>query len=445
MKKHWKLIIIILLSVPAGVIAQDTTQSHMPALWTLQACIEYAKENNIQVRTERLGTHSAEEDLLESKASRLPDLTGSATQNVVHNNNANPVVGGFQSQSNLSGNYGVSSDMVLYNGGYINNDIKSKQLSVQLANLSVAETENNITLSITQAFLNILLAQENIKSLTNVLSTSQLQLQQGQHQFDAGALSKLQLVQLQAQVATDEYDVVNAQNNLRSDIVTLKQLLQLPTSYHLQVVAPDSVIVPEREAPLEQTQQLAQNTRPEVKYDQINALIAQTELEKLKAATRPTVSIGAGLSTGYSDNQSSKYFSQLNNNFYQSLGLNVSVPILNRRVNKTNINKQKIVIEQSQLALQNTQMVLNQQVEQAYINLQNAQAQYSAADTELQANKESYDITNQQMQLGAINLVQLQQEKTLYLQSLQAYLQAKYTAVLYDKIYNFYAGTPVSF
>lgn len=443
MKTHLKIIIILL--IPARSLAQDTMLNNLPPQWTLEACINYAKQNNLEIRTGRLDINSANEDLLQSKASRLPNLTGSATQNAVHNNNANPVVGGFQSQSNLSGNYGVSSNMILYNGGYITNDIKSKQLSVQLANLSVAETENNITLSITQAFLNILLAEENIKSLADVLGTSKLQLEQGQQKFDAGAVSKLQLVQLQAQVATDEYDVVNAKNNLRSDIVTLKQLLQLPTSYNFQITSPDSVIIPKIETPLQEAQQMARNSRPEVKYGQINTLIAQTELEKLRAATRPTVSVGASLSTGYSDNQTSKYFSQLNNNFYQSLGLNVSIPILNRRVNKTNINKQKIVIEQTQLSLQNTKMVLNQEVEQAYINLQNAQAQYAAADTELKVNKESYDITNEQMQLGAINLLQLQQEKTLYLQSLQSYLQAKYTAVLYDKIYNFYAGTPVSF
>ena len=444
MKKSWYWIAFV-IGAPCAAMAQDTTQLHLPPQWTLQACIEYARQNNIQVRTERLNTRSAEEDLAEARASRLPDLVGSATQNFVHNNNTNLAVGGFQSQSNLSGNYGVSSSMILYNGGYITNDIKSKQLSVQLAGLAVSETENNITLSITQAFLNILLARENIKSLSDVLGTSQLQLQQGQQKFNAGALSKLQLVQLQAQVATDQYDVVNAQNMLRSDVVALKQLLQLPTSYDLTISAPDSVIVPGGETSLEQDQALAQSMRPEVKYDQINTLIARTELEKLRAATLPVVSVGGALSTGYTDNQSSKYFTQLNNNFYQSLGLNVSVPIFNRRVNRTNINKQKIVIEQSQLALQNTQLVLNQEVEQAYINLQNAQAQYVAAGAELDANKESYDITNQQMQLGAINLIQLQQEKTLYLQSLQAYLQAKYTAVLYDKILNFYAGTPVSF
>lgn len=443
MKKYLKSVIVFLF--PAALMAQDSTLSNLPPQWTLQSCIEYAKKNNIQVKTLQLSTASAEEDLLQSKASRLPDLYGTATQNLVHSNNANPVVGGFQTQSTASGNYGVSTNMVLYNGGYITNDIKSKQLSIQLANLSVAETENNITLGITQAFLNILLVQENITSLTDVLSTSQLQLKQGQQKFDAGSLSKLELVQLQAQVATDEYNVVNAQNNLRLDIVTLKQLLQLPTSFDFKITAPDSVILPEAETSLEQAQQLAQNTRPEVKYDQVSTLIAETELEKLRAATEPTVSLGAGLSTGYSDNQNNKYFSQLNNNFYQSLGLTVNIPIYSRRVNKTNINKQKISIEQSKLALYNTQLVLNQAVEQAYINLQNSQAQYTAASAELKANKESYDITNQQMQLGAINLVQLQQEKTLYVQSLQSYLQAKYTTVLYDKIYNFYTGTPVSF
>jgi len=196
---------------------------------------------------------------------------------------------------------------------------------------------------------------------------------------------------------------------------------------------------------LSTAQQIAQNSRPEIKNGIASFMIAQTELEKVKAGVRPTVSLGANLSTGYSDNQSYKYTSQLNSNFYQSLGLNVSIPIYSRRVNKTNINKSKIQIEQAKLSLENTKTTLNQQVEQAYINLQNAQAQYTAAEAQLKANEESYNITNEQLKLGAINVVELQQQKSLYMQSLQAYLQAKYTAVLYNKIYNFYTGVPVAF
>ena len=118
--------------------------------------------------------------------------------------------------------------------------------------------------------------------------------------------------------------------------------MQLPTSYDFIPAAVTNVTVKETVPDLNTAQQIAQNSRPEIKNGIASFMIAQTELEKVKAGIRPTISLGANLSTGYSDNQSYKYTSQLNSNFYQSLGLNVSIPIYSRRVNKTNINKSKI-------------------------------------------------------------------------------------------------------
>ncbi len=134
----------------------------------------------------------------------------------------------------------------------------------------------------------------------------------------------------------------------------------------------------------------------------------------------------------------------MNDNFYQSLGVTLGIPIYSRRVNKTNIAKAQIQIQQASLSLLNTQTVLNQQVQEAYINLQNALAQYAAATEQLKANEESYKITTSELGLGAINILDLQLQKNLYVQALQAYTQAKYTAVLYNKIYSFYTGVPVA-
>lgn len=167
---------------------------------------------------------------------------------------------------------------------------------------------------------------------------------------------------------------------------------------------------------------------------------------KARAGTLPTISLGAGIASGYANlSPDNKYFTQLNNNFYQSLGLTVGIPIYSRRVNKTNIEKSKIAIQQAQLALADAKTTLNSQVEQAYINMSNAQAQYDAADKQLKAVQESYSITNTQLRLGAVNMVDLLQQKNLYVQALQSYIQAKYSAVLYNKIYNFYTGVPISF
>lgn len=444
MKKIKAIIILFSLFLPGLLYAQDSTLLHLPTNWTLEQCIAYAKKNNIQINTLRLNTSSSEEDLKASKAAVLPNLSGSISQSLVNRKNSNLVVGGFQTNANVSSSYGLNSSITVYNGGYLKNDIKSKQLALQSSNLSVQETENDITLSITQAYLNILLAGENITYLKEVLATSLAQLKQGQQRFDAGSISRKDLVQLEAQAATDQFNLVNANNNYSLNIVTLKQLLQLPSSYTFKISVPDTIIVEQIFEPLDEAQRAAQSIRPEVKNGELGIQLAQTELEKIKASVKPTVSVGAGLATGYSGNESYKYFPQLNNNFYQSLGLSVGIPIYSRRINKTNIAKSQIQIKQASLSLLNTKTVLDQQVEQAYINLQNALAQYAAAKEQLKANEESYNITNAELQFGAVNILELQLQKNLYIQALQSYTQAKYTAVLYNKIYSFYTGIPIT-
>ncbi len=221
-------------------------------------------------------------------------------------------------------------------------------------------------------------------------------------------------------------------------------MLQLPSSYDFSIAEPRTVEVEKAIPSLAEAQNIAQQIRPEVKNNELGVRIAEIELEKTKASVKPTISLGAGLSTGYSDNQTSKYFSQIDNNFYQSLGIIMGIPIFSRRVNKTNIAKSKTQIDQAELALENTKTILNQQVEQSYINLQNAQAQYDAAETQMKAGEESYKITSEQLRLGSINLVELQQQKNLYVQAMQAFIQAKYTALLNYKIYEFYTGSPMT-
>ncbi len=437
--------IFFLFVSPISLKAQDTIFANLAEQWRLEDCIEYAKKNNISLATLRLTTRSTQEDLLRAKAAVLPDLAGSVSQSFVNNKRADAVTGDFKSHANLSSSYGLNSSMIIYNGGYLKNDIRAKEFSVQLANLNVKETENNLTLSITQAFFNILLAKEIMTSFGAVLETSTGQLLQGQQRFDAGSIAKKELLQLESQVATDQYNLINATNNLKLNTVDLKQLLLLPTAFNFQVKAPDTILLQYSLISLPEAQQEAQQTRPEIENATLQIQLSQVELEKTWASTKPTISLGAGLGTNYSNNQNPKYVSQLNNNFYQSLGVTMGIPIYSRRVNKTNINKSKILLQQSQLALYETKTTLNQLVEQIYIKLLNAQAQYTAAETRLRISEQLYFITNEQMKLGAVNTVELLQQKDAYIQALQNFTQAKYTVALYNKIYEFYMGIPVKF
>ncbi len=380
-----------------------------------------------------------EQDLLQAKKAKYPNLNASVSQDILAVNGNNRLnVNGIPSQ-----NIAASSSMTLYRAGYIRNNKASKNLLVQMADLSVQEDQNNITLNITQAYLNILMAEENIVALQEILTTTKTQLKQGDQLYKAGSISKLNYLQIQAQAAHDEYNLVAAQNNLRTYIVNLKQILQLPTDYDFQIVKPESITVDENFKTLSEVQNMAQNQRPEVKYGELNIENSKTNLKMAQSSILPTLSLTGSISSNYVYNNGN-YFNQLGNNFFLPIGLSLGIPIYNNRIYRIAIEKSKIEIQQANLDLLNTKTVLNQQIEQAYISLQNSVLQYESASRQMDLNKQSYDIVTAQMKLGSIDYVQLQQQRLTYIQSIQNFLQAKYSAVLNEQIYEFYAGNPIN-
>jgi outer membrane protein len=341
-----------------------------------------------------------------------------------------------------SGSYGLNSAVTLYQGGYIRNNIREKQLLQQTAGLNILREENDITLNVTQAFLNILLARENIIYLQDLVKTSQSQVQQAQQKYDAGVIALKDLAELQAQTANDKYSLVTAQSARRQNIISLKILLQLPSEQTFEIQEPDTLITKNMEASLAETQQQALATRPEIKISDRQVDIARTDLQLARSAYLPilqgTGSIGASHSGG-----DPGIFHQLDNAFYQQIGLTLSIPIFNRRVTRTNVEKAKIQIEQTELNRKNTRNNLALTVEQAYVNVENAQGQYDASVEQLQYSKESYRIANEQLKVGAVTTVDYLIQRNLYTQAYQQYIQAKYNAALNIRIYDFYRGVPI--
>jgi len=437
------LVIVGLGSLAGTASAQDSVASPLPARWDLQTCLDYAKKNNIQLNSLRLSARTARQNYLLSRAQREPTLTGGVGLTYTHSKNANPVVGGFQTQSSFSNSLSLSSSMTLYNGGYINNDIKQKNLEIESANLNILQTENDITLSIVQAYLNILLAKENVVYVQDLVNTSVAQVDQGKKEYDAGSIARNAYFELQAQMATDKYNLVTARNAVRQNKLTLKQILQLPIEDTFDIISPDTVMSKEAVPALDQVVATALKDRPEIKNGQLGVDISRYDLLKARAGYLPILTASGNLSSGYSNNNTSDYVEQLDNNFFQQIGITLSIPIFTRRTVKTNVENSKIEIEQSKLNLKNIQTNLAQAIEQAYINVLNAQGQYDAAVEGLKASQETYRIAGEQLKVGAANIVDYLQQKTLYTQAFQVYIQAKYNAALSIRIYDFYMGIAV--
>lgn len=441
---HRFLLWVLLLRI-VPVYAQDsvTVSSALPGTWDLQACLDYAKANNITLNSYRLNRLSSQQDLELSKAAVLPNLSASASPSLIRGRTIDAVTGNPETGIRFSGSTAVNSSVTLYNGGYLKTDIQQKDLLVKIAGLDLATVENDITLQITQAYLNILLAKENIVYVRDVVATSTAQVQQQQQFYDVGAVALKDLIQLQAQLANDKYTLVTAENTHRQNVLVLKQLLQLPTPTPFEIVEPDTLMGNALLTSLPDAQQEALSTRPEVKSSELGLKVAALDVRKARAGYLPSLTAGAGLGTNYSRNGSYTFLKQLDNNFYQQVGLTLSVPIFSRRANRVNEEKAKIGVGQAELTLQNTRTNLSQEVERAYINVLNAQGQYDAAVEQIRYTQESYRIANEQLRIGAANTVEVLQQKNLYVQSMQAYIQAKYAAALYIRIYDFYRGVPV--
>lgn len=418
--------------------------------WSLKECFQYAIEKNIQISTLRLNKQSAIQDLAAAKGVKIPSLSASVANSFTDANNNAYGNGNLVNQLTNNLNYTLNSSIVLWNDNYINNNIRQQYLFTQSAGLSVQQSENTITLSITQAYLNILLMKENEKYVADLVNTTEASTKQAQTLFDAGSIAKKDLLQLQAQLASDKYLLVQTQNTIRLDLLSLKQILQLPADTLFDIVTPVSVDAMAAIPSLYDVQQSAVQNFPEIKIGKLGVDIASLDIAKSKAGFKPVLKANGAVGSGYNDviiNNISKrtgYFTQTGNNFYQDLGLTLSIPVFSNRINKTNFEKSKIAYKQAALNYENSQLVLSQAVEQAYLNAVNAQHAFVAADQQLQAATESYRIANEQFRLGAANTYDLLQQRNQYVQAVQAFTEAKYTSVLQQKIYEFYMGNAVT-
>ena len=239
-----------------GVAAQNDTSAQtpgssgqladgLPAQWDLQTCIDYALQQNITIRKNRLSAESAQVDVKTARAALFPNLSASVSQRVVNRpkSKTNTIIDGdnitsSQSKTSYNGSYGIDANWTLYNGGKRLNTIKQQQLNNRVAELNVAQSENSIEESIAQTYVQILYASEAVKVNESTLEVSQAECERARQLLEAGSIAKSDLAQLEAQVSTDKYQLVTAQATLQDYKLQLKQLLELDGESEMNLYIP---------------------------------------------------------------------------------------------------------------------------------------------------------------------------------------------------------------
>lgn len=420
--------------------ASDTS----PKIWSLEDCITYALENNITVKDAALNTNSAEVDYSKAKSSRLPNLFGSASQNFSNGNSIDPITSNYVTDQIHSTNVGINSNMTLFQGNQITNQIKQNKLLLEQSIFQEEVEKNNIVLNILETYLQTLYSKESISIADNNLDASEKEVLRAKARLDAGTIALSDYTEAQSQAATNKYNVIAAKNDYQQNIIVLKQLLELQPLDTLEIEAIDeNMDLINLELNKNEVYNNALGFLPELKANSLNIAANEKELDIAKGGYLPVLSLTGSLGSGYTSINDNTFTDQFDVNFNQRLGLSLSIPIFNRNQTKAAVQTVTINIDKAEIQKQAIEKEVYKKVETAYQNALSAQEQVIAAESSKAAAEQSYKLAQKKYELGSLSTTDLVISQNTYTNTQQNYLQAKYLNILYHQLLQFYQGNDI--
>ncbi len=434
---------LILLILSNIVVAQES--------WTLEQCIKHAFENNIQIKQQELSVKINQGNLFQAKMNLLPSLNASGNQSynfdraIGYSNNL-PINGDLRNTS-LSVNTNVS----LFKGLQKYNTIQQYQFDLMATASDVEKIKNNVALSIASAFLQILYNDELVASLKRQVELSQMQVERTTVLVKAGSLPEGNLLEIEAQLASDELLLVNAQNQLDIAYLNLTQLLEIKSPQGFQIAKPPLDKFTDEMVPYTPTDVYtsALTSMPQINSANYKVLSASKRLSIAKGGMSPSLSLSGYYGTTAEkvltgNIASTPFFDQLKDNISKSVTFTLSIPIFNGWYVQNNISNSKIALSLAQLSLENEKNILYKDIQQAYTDAIAAQKKLKASQKNLKALTEAYRYADQKFSLGLVTSYDYTNAKNKLSKAEADLLQAKYELIFKTKILEFYKGVPLS-
>jgi outer membrane protein len=454
MKKILSIIIIFLSVSSAHIRAQGK-------IWSLQECIQYAIDNNIQIKQQELQTIFQENTLEQSKLNLLPTINGQASHNFSFNRTLDQTTYQYVDQNGQTDQFYIGGSLNLFNGLQNYNTIRRNKYNLLASEHDLQGIKDNISLNIALAYLQILLNSELVTATDNQLQITRQQIEKTRKMYDAGSIARGNLLQIEAQAASEELQLINLKNQLDISYLTLTQLLELESPDGFSIVVPqisidtNTIITGDVDEIFSQ----AQGLRPEIKSAELNLQASELDLKIAQGARSPRLSMSHSAGTMYSNIRQKiisidpmtgpvygeyPFREQLDDNLNYGFGFTLNVPILNGwQVNK-NIANSKINIDNYRYNLEAEKKNLYKKIQQAYADAVASLKKYSASVKAVASMEESFRYTEQKFDVGMVTPVDYNAAKTQLLNAQSDMSQAKYEFIFKTKVLDFYKGLPLN-
>jgi outer membrane protein len=449
--------------------------------WSLKECVDYAFQHNISIKTQQNAVQTNKNNQFQSKMNLLPGASASASQSYSGGGRSvdpftNTIV---VDQTFRSNNFSVGANWALFRGFQNINALSQSALTTKASEFDVETQKNTISLNVVSAYVNMLAGYEQVTVAEEQLKLTQAQVERTQKLVNAGASAEVNLLNLKAQLATDELNLITAQTSLDLARLQIQQLMQKPVEENFEIDRPQ-LNVPNSASLAENPQQIyqtAEKALPQVKAAETRIQSANQNIRITKGGFSPTLDMQFGYFTNYSglatkfaitgaEERLSQYYyrdannavvpvyqvapigtsekigfnSQFRDNLRQSLSFSLNVPIFSNWQNHTNLSNAKIQRYNAELNAQTTKNTLRQEVEQAWLDARTASKRYESTQKQVQSLKEALRANEQRLNVGAINSVDYTQSKTNLARAESDLVRAKYDLVLRIKLLDFYLG-----
>ena len=418
--------------------------------WTLRQCIDYALEHNIQVKQQDVSRMQRELDVNTAKNSRLPDLSASASENFSFGRGLT-AQNTYTNTNTSSTSFGLNTSVPLFTGYRIPRTLELQKLNLEAATADLEKAKNDISMQVAQAYVQILYNMELCDVAKRQISIDSMHVHRLTEMMRNGKASGTEVAQQEASLAQSRLTATQADNDYRLSLLTLSQLLELPSPESFTISR--DVAVPEVLPSMDLISpdaiyQEALMIKPEIQAEQYRLEGTLKSIDIAKSAKLPNLSLQAGLGSNYyktSGYPSDGFFKQLNNNFSQYIGLSLSVPIFNRYETRNNIKSAQLNRYNQQLQLDNVKKGLYKEIQQAYYNAVAAQAKYESSAEAKRSQDEAFRLMSAKYEYGKANITEFNEAKNNLMKAESDLVRAKYEYLYQRALTDFYRGRELSF
>lgn len=427
------LIIILLSSLAFTAHAQEK--------WSLERCIDYAFDNNLQIKQQMISAEQSDNAYMQSRLALLPTLSFSGSQSMNWGRSVNlqdlKIIENKLTQATSAS---LSSNITAFSGLVKINAIKRNRLQQQIERTNVEKLKNEISISIAQAYLQVLLSMEILDSYRQSLESIASQEKRTAILVDAGSQPYSDLLDIQSQLASERVQVVTAENQVTNNKLTLSQLLDLPLNDNFEIEVPNLGETPEFTGEDVEALYMKALTLPQIQSAKYALDKSRIALDIAKGQRLPSIGISAGYGTYYSDSRDGAFLEQFKDNRNPSVGISLSLPIFEGGQNYIGVKDARLSVNSSEIALQSEKQTLLKDIQKAVTDANGYYQQYVAAKANETSLEESFRLVEQKFNVGALNSTDYIVARTNLYKAKSNLSQMKYQYLFQLKILDFYKG-----